>query len=144
MKREINYRTELYFGNCCSDSAPKYFNSDEEAVAESLKELHSDEDCFAVLVGKYTGFDEKRKLWNLEPIYAFDKRGEVTISAPLERERVQEAYDKLKPFRPVYIKLKNGKWCDTIFADTLLYFLKEMANGDNEIEYITNTIKLGE
>ena len=143
-ERKTNYRVTLYFASNCSISSPKYFSSDEEAVIKGLEELSSDKDYFAVMISKYTGFDEKRGLWNSKLIYASDKRGEVTISAPLERERVQEAYDKLKPFRPVYIKLKNGKWCDTIFADTLLYFLKKMANGDSKIEYITNTIKLGE
>lgn len=142
-ERKTNYRIELYFGNCCSISSPKYFGSDEEAVAKGLEELYSDKDYFAVEISKYTGFDEKRGLWNLETIYAFDKRGEVTISAPLERERAREAYDKIKPLLPVYAKLKNGKWCETIFSDELAGFINDMVNGD-EIEYITNIIKLEE
>lgn len=143
MKRvKVNdYNVGFYFGNCCSISGVEHYSSDEEAVAKSLEELNNDKDYFAVEIKKYVGFDEKRGLWILEPIFAFNKRGEATVYAPLKRENLQNAYEKLKPLRPVYIKLKNGKWNDTIFADSLSYFLREMVNGD-EIEYITNTIKL--
>lgn len=135
-----SYRIEFYFSNCCSVSSAEDYSSDEEAVAKSMKMLNDDKDYFAVLVSKYTGFDEERELWTLKPIYAFDKRGEMTVRA-LEHEQLPEVYDKLKQLRPIYIKLKNGKWNNTIFADTLSHFLQDMVRG-TEIEYITNTIKL--
>ena len=141
MKREKNYCVSFYFSSCCSVSGSESYSSDEEAVAKSLEELNNDEGYYAVVIEKRIGFDKKRRCWISEPIFAFDKRGEATVYAPLKRENVQNAYEKLKPLRPVYIKLKNGKWNDTIFTDSLSYFLNEMVN-DDEIEYITNTIKL--
>lgn len=141
MEKERNYNVSLYFSNCCSISGSECYASDEEAVAKSLEKLNNDDGYYAVTIEKYVGYDKKRGCWKLEPMFAFDKRGEATVYAPLKREEFQEVYKKLKAHRPVYIKLKNGKWNDTIFADTLSYFLRDMIDGD-EIEYITNTIKL--
>lgn len=135
----MDYRVEVFWGNCCSVSGFEQHPSDNAAINSALRQVG--DNCFAVLVQKYNEDADKDGWRTLTPIFSFDKRGAVTVHAPLKREDLEEAYDKLTARLPIYVKLKNGEWKDTIFKDVTRHFLKSMIAYD-EIEYITNTIGL--